>query len=40
MGAAPLELYTLYAPPNYRDGIRTRADATKDNEHFDGKITE
>src|SRR5450830_994208 len=37
--AAPLKLYTLYAPPNHRDGVvhRTRADAEKDNEHFDGK---
>ena len=40
--AAPLKLYTLYAPPNHRDGVvhRTRADAEKDNEHFDGKTTE
>src|SRR5476649_2605575 len=31
--AAPLKLYTLYAPPNHRDGVvhRTRADAEKDN---------
>lgn len=41
-GSAPLKLYTLYAPPNHRDGIvhRTRAEAEKDNEHFDGKTTE
>mgnify|MGYP006145684515 CR=1 FL=1 len=38
----PLKLYTLYAPPNHRDGIvhHTRADAEADNEHFDGKTTE
>ena len=32
----------LYAPPNHRDGVvhRTRAEAEKDNEHFDGKTTE
>ena len=41
-GSAPLKLYTLYAPPNHRDGVvhRTRAEAEKDNEHFDGKTTE
>ena len=41
-GSVPLKLYTLYAPPNHRDGIvhRTRADAEADNEHFDGKTTE
>jgi len=39
---APLKLYTLYAPPNHRDGVihHTRADAEKDTEHFDGKTTE
>ncbi len=41
-GSVPLKLYTLYAPPNHRDGIvhRTRADADADSEHFDGKTTE
>ena len=41
-GAGPLKLYTLYAPPNHRDGVvhHTRADAEADNEHFDGKTTE
>jgi mannose-6-phosphate isomerase-like protein (cupin superfamily) len=41
-GSVPLKLYTLYAPPNHRDGVvhHTRADAEKDNEHFDGKTTE
>ena len=41
-GIAPLKLYTLYAPPNHRDGVvhRTRAAADADNEHFDGKTTE
>lgn len=39
---APLKLYTLYAPPNHRDGVvhRTRADAEADSEHFDGRTTE
>jgi mannose-6-phosphate isomerase-like protein (cupin superfamily) len=38
----PLKLYTIYSPPNHRDGVvhHTRADAEKDNEHFDGKTTE
>jgi mannose-6-phosphate isomerase-like protein (cupin superfamily) len=41
-GTVPLKLYTLYAPPNHRDGVvhHTRADAKADNEHFDGKTTE
>ena len=41
-GSVPLKLYTLYAPPNHRDGVvhHTRADAQADNEHFDGKTTE
>jgi len=41
-GEGPLKLYTLYAPPNHRDGVvhRTRADAMADQEKFDGKTTE
>lgn len=41
-GSAPLKLYTIYAPPNHRDGVvhRTREEAEADNEHFDGKLTE
>jgi mannose-6-phosphate isomerase-like protein (cupin superfamily) len=41
-GSIPMKLYTLYAPPNHRDGVihHTRADAEKDDEHFDGKTTE
>lgn len=41
-GIVPMKLYTLYAPPNHRDGIvhHTRADAEADNEHYDGKTTE
>lgn len=41
-GKTPMKLYTLYAPPNHKDGIihHTRADAEADNEHFDGKTTE
>jgi len=41
-GRVPLKLYTIYAPPNHRDGVvhPTRAEAEKDDEHFDGKTTE
>jgi mannose-6-phosphate isomerase-like protein (cupin superfamily) len=41
-GSAPMKLYTIYAPPNHRDGVvhRTRAEADADKEHFDGKTTE
>jgi mannose-6-phosphate isomerase-like protein (cupin superfamily) len=41
-GSVSLRLYTLYSPPNHRDGIihHTRTEAEKDNEHFDGKTTE
>ena len=37
-----LKLYTLYAPPNHKDGTvhRTKADAEKDEEHFDGVTSE
>ena len=41
-GTVPLKLYTLYAPPNHRDGVvhHTRDDAEADTEHFDGNTTE
>ena len=41
-GNAPLKLYTLYSPPNHRDGVvhHTRADAVAGTEHFDGKTSE
>ena len=41
-GSVSLKLYTLYGPPNHRDGVvhHTPADAKADNEHFDGKTTE
>jgi mannose-6-phosphate isomerase-like protein (cupin superfamily) len=41
-GSEPLKLYTIYSPPNHRDGVvhHTRDDADADNEHFDGKTTE
>lgn len=41
-GSIPLKLYTLYAPPNHRDGVvhHTRADAEADTAYFDGQTTE
>jgi mannose-6-phosphate isomerase-like protein (cupin superfamily) len=37
-----LKLYTVYSPPEHRDGVLhpTKADAVADNEEFDGKTTE
>jgi len=41
-GDQPLALYTLYGPPEHRDGVvhRTKAEADASEEHFDGKTTE
>ncbi|HEY5582741.1 MAG TPA: cupin domain-containing protein [Rhodoferax sp.] len=41
-GTVPMKLYTLYSPPNHRDGVVhvTHADALADTEHFDGTTTE
>ena len=41
-GTEELKLYTLYSPPEHRDGTihRTREDALAHEEHFDGKTTE
>jgi mannose-6-phosphate isomerase-like protein (cupin superfamily) len=41
-GSGPMKLYTIYSPPNHRDGVvhHTRAEAEKDEEHYDGKTTE
>jgi mannose-6-phosphate isomerase-like protein (cupin superfamily) len=41
-GKTAMKLYTIYSPPNHRDGVvhHTRADAIADKEHFDGKTTE
>ncbi len=37
-----MKLYTVYSPPNHRDGVvhATQADAEGDEEAFDGKTTE
>lgn len=41
-GDEPLRVYTLYGPPEHRDGVvhKTKADAEANEEHFDGKTTE
>ncbi len=41
-GDVPMKLYTLYAPPNHRDGVvhHTRAAAEADTEDFNGTTTE
>jgi mannose-6-phosphate isomerase-like protein (cupin superfamily) len=41
-GNKPLKLYTVYGPPNHKDGIvlTTKAKAEASKEHFDGKTTE
>ena len=40
--SSSMKLYTLYAPPNHRDGVvhATKAAAEADKERFDGKMTE
>jgi mannose-6-phosphate isomerase-like protein (cupin superfamily) len=37
-GDEPLKLYTIYSPPNHRDGVvhHTKAEASDDTEKFDG----
>ena len=39
-GAAPLRLYTLYGPPEHRDGVVHRRKTDVVEEHFDGRTTE
>ena len=41
-GDEPLKLYTIYGPPEHRDGVvrATKAEAEASEEHFDGKTTE
>lgn len=40
VGTGALKLYTIYAPPNHKDGIVQAAKADEYEEHFDGKTTE
>jgi mannose-6-phosphate isomerase-like protein (cupin superfamily) len=41
-GKEPLKLYTLYGPPDHREGVvhKTKAEAEAAEEHFDGTTTE
>jgi mannose-6-phosphate isomerase-like protein (cupin superfamily) len=39
-GSGPLKLYTLYGPPEHRDGLVEATKADEVEEHFDGKTTE
>lgn len=39
-GQKPLRLYTLYGPPEHRDGVVHPAKSDAVEEHFDGKTTE
>jgi mannose-6-phosphate isomerase-like protein (cupin superfamily) len=39
-GDAPLKFYTLYGPPEHRDGVRQPRKADEREEHFDGRTTE
>ena len=43
-GDEPLKLYTIYGPPEHRDGIvhrtKAQADADHENDHWDGETTE
>jgi mannose-6-phosphate isomerase-like protein (cupin superfamily) len=40
----PLKLYTVYSPPNHKDGLvhktKEEADADEPNDHWDGSTTE
>lgn len=39
-GQAPLQLYTLYTPPEHKDGVVVHTKAAVVEEHFDGKTSE
>ena len=39
-GDAPLKLYTLYGPPEHRDGVLQPTKADEREEHFDGVTSE
>ena len=39
-GKESLKLYTLYAPPEHRDGVIHRRKSDVTEEHFDGRTTE
>ncbi len=43
-GDEPLKLYTLYGPPEHKDGVvhkdKAQADRDHENDHWDGETTE
>lgn len=39
-GSKPLKFYTIYGPPEHRDGVTHKTKAAAVEEHFDGKTTE
>ncbi|MFT0850109.1 cupin domain-containing protein [Achromobacter sp. F4_2707] len=39
-GSTPLRLYTLYGPPEHREGVLHATKADEKEEHFDGTTTE
>ncbi|NYT57759.1 cupin domain-containing protein [Alcaligenaceae bacterium] len=39
-GTEPLRLYTLYGPPEHREGVLHATKADEKEEHFDGVTTE
>ena len=39
-GAQELKLYTVYSPPEHKDGIVEKTKADEIEEHFDGKTSE
>jgi mannose-6-phosphate isomerase-like protein (cupin superfamily) len=43
-GSTALKLYTVYSPPNHKDGTvhktKEEADADEENDHWDGSTTE
>lgn len=38
-GNGDLKLYTLYAPPEHKDGVVEKTKADEVEEHFDGKVS-
>lgn len=40
IGDKPLKLYSVYSPPEHRDGVVHKTKADEKEEHFDGKTTE
>ena len=39
-GAEVMKLYTIYSPPEHKDGTLQATKADEQEEHFDGRVTE